>query len=205
MPNRPRFTYDEKTGRYRASSGRFLPASTVRNYLDRTLQSHRRTVDTLTAQLRDRSITLGEWERGMREQIKHIHVYSGMMAKGGVMQLSQSDYGVIGRRLQDQYALLRARADAVATGTQALDGSFTARARMYAQAGRGTYHLVERREMERRGFSGERNVLGPTDHCAGCVAETERGLVPIGTLTPIGERDCLSNCACEIVYEKEAA
>jgi hypothetical protein len=200
----PRWRYDEAAGRYRASSGRFLPASTIRQYLDRTIKNHRRVIDELTEQFRGRDITLGQWERGMRVELKQIHVYSALMAKGGRAQLTQSDYGVIGRRVRDEYEALRARADAVTTGTQAPDGSLAQRARMYANAGRGTFHVIERRDMERRGYAFERNVLGPTDHCAGCVAETARGAVPIGNLVPVGSRTCLTNCQCRIEYERAA-
>lgn len=200
----PRWRFDEATGRYRASSGRFLPSSVIRSYLDRTIQNHRRVIDQITESFRARDITLGQWERQMRTELKSIHVYSGMLAKGGRMQLSQSDFGVIGRRVRDEYEALRARADAVESGKQAPDGSLAQRARMYGNAGRGTFHIIERRDMERRGFAFERNVLGPSDHCAGCVGETARGLVPIGELVPIGARTCLTNCRCQIVYERAA-
>ena len=195
-----RFRFDEASGRYRASSGRFLPFSTVRSYLDRALDGHARAISQLTEQLRNRDITLGQWERLMRDEIKHIHVYSATLAKGGRMQLSQADYGRIGRQLREQYGFLREFADQVASGQQAVDGRLLSRARLYAQSGRVTFHLVERAEMEMRGFDLEENILAAAEHCAGCLTETARGRVPIGSLVPIGSRDCKSNDRCRVRY-----
>ena len=199
-----RFRFDEASGRYRASSGRFLPFSTVRSYLDRALDGHARAISGLTEQLRNRDITLGQWERLMRDEIKHIHVYSATLAKGGRMQLSQADYGRIGRQLREQYGFLREFADQVASGQQAVDGRLLSRARLYAQSGRVTFHLVERAEMEMRGFDLEENILAAAEHCAGCLTETARGRVPIGSLVPIGSRDCKSNDRCRVRYINSA-
>lgn len=196
----PRFRFNEKAGRFHASSGRFLPYSTVRGYLDRALDRHSENIRALTESLRDRTLTLGQWERAMRVELKSIHIYSGMMAKGGRAQLSQSDFGRIGRELRDQYGFLREFADAVANGSQPVDGRLTARARLYAQSGRVTFHLVERTDMIRRGWDSEENVLAAAEHCEGCLAETARGRVPIGTLVPIGQRPCRTNDRCRIRY-----
>ena len=196
----PRFRFSESTGRYRASSGRFLPFSTVRSYLDRTLDGHARAISDLTEQLRDRTITLGQWERAMREELKHLHIYSATMAKGGTMQLSQADYGRIGRELRDQYEYLRQFADDIASGKQAIDGRLAARAKLYAQSGRVSYHATERAEMQVRGYDLEENVLAAAEHCSGCLAETARGPVPIGSLVPIGQRPCRTNDRCRIRY-----
>lgn len=196
----PRWRYDESAGRFRASSGRFLPTSVVRQYLDRTLDGHAQEISRVSEQLRNREITLGKWEREMRRELKHLHVYSAMLAKGGRMQLSQSDYGRIGRELRDQYEHLRSFADQIASGQQPPDGRLLSRAKLYGQSGRVTFHLVERLEMERRGFDTEENILAASEHCGGCLAETAKGRVPIGTLKPIGTRDCLTNDRCRIRY-----
>ena len=196
----PRWRYNERAGRFQASSGRFLPFSVLRQYVDRTLDGHARAIADLTEQLRDRSITLGRWEREMRAELKHIHIYSAMLAKGGRMQLSQSDYGRIGREIRDQYDFLRTFADEIASGKQPVDGRLTARTRLYAQSGRVTFHHVERLEMERRGFDMEENILAAAEHCAGCLAATALGRVPIGTLPPIGSFECHSNDRCRRRY-----
>lgn len=200
MARRPSFRFDDVVGRFRGRSGRFLASSTIRGYLDRALDNHARAIVDLTEQLRSRSLTLGQWERAMRVELKHIHVYSATLAKGGRMQLSQADFGRIGRELRDQYEFLKGFADEIESGKQPVDGRLGARAKLYAQSGRSTFHSVERAEMERRGWDLEENVLAASEHCGGCLAETARGRVPIGTLTPIGQRTCRTNDRCRIRY-----
>lgn len=47
----------------------------------------------------------------------------------------------------------------------------------------------------------ERNIRHARDSCGGCIHETARGWVPIGTLVPTGYRDCRGNCLCSLEYE----
>lgn len=201
MPSpRPKFRFDPRSGRYRASSGRFLPSSTIRQWIDRTLDTHSRAVATLTEQFRSRTITLGQWEKGMRVELKHIHTYSALSALGGRSQLTQSDFGRIGQRLRQEYQFLQRLGDDIESGRQLPDGRLTNRARLFAQSGRSTFHAVERVEMLARGWDLEENVLANAEHCGGCLQETARGRVPIGSLVPIGSRPCLSNDRCRIRY-----
>ena len=99
---------------------------------------------------------------------------------------------------------MRDFADDIASGKQAVDGRLAARARLYAQSGRVAFHNVERFEMERRGWDTEENVLAAAEHCSGCLAETAKGRVPIGSLTPIGQRPCRTNDRCRIRYSNSA-
>jgi hypothetical protein len=196
----PEFRWSEPSGRFRGPSGRFVASSTIRGWIDKTLDNHTRAVATLTEQFRDRTLTLGEWERAMRGELKAIHIYSGMAARGGRSQLTQADYGRIGQRLREQYQFLTRLADEIQTGRTQVDGRITSRARLFAQMGRATFHAVERQEMLARGWDLEENVLANAEHCSGCLAETARGRVPIGALVPIGQRPCLSNDRCRIRY-----
>lgn len=58
--------------------------------------------------------------------------------------------------------------------------------------------------MANRGYVEERSVLGIADHCDGCLAEAGKGWRPIGTLLPIGGRDCKARCRCHFEYRSPA-
>jgi hypothetical protein len=171
--------------------------------IDRTLADHTRAVSVLTEQLRSRALPLGEWERRMRQEIKAIHLYSAMAAKGGRAQLTPRDLGRVGAQVKRQYAYLRRFADQISNGRQRLDGTLVTRTKLYAQAGRGSYEATRQREMRDRGYDEESNLLAPAEHCEGqgsCVEQTTRGWVPVGSLIPIGGRLCVTNCKCQIRY-----
>jgi len=200
MPPAPRpWRYDVSTGRYRGPDGRFLPRTRQRNILDTALASSSREMKSLGEQLRTRQITLPQWEREMRTQIKAAHLANGAMARGGFKRLGPREYGRIGAQVKEQYRYLAKFAREIEAGLP-LDGRFLNRTGMYAQAGRGTFHKLEQAEMADLGMTEERNVLHPADHCAGCLGETALGWVPIGDLVPIGSRDCRANDRCTIEY-----
>jgi hypothetical protein len=203
MPPRGRFVWNEKAGRFRAPNGRFLSSRQVRSMIDRTLAAHTRAVAQLTEQLRQRAVSLAEWERRMRAEIKGIHLYSAMAAKGGRSQMTAADNLAAGRAILRQYRFLRRFADQIASGKQRLDGTVVTRTRLYAQSGRGSFEATRQRAMRSRGFDEERNVLTDAEHCDGdgsCVEQTKRGWVPIGALIPLGGRRCVTNDKCFIQY-----
>ena len=123
-------------------------------------------------------------------------------AYGGRDAMTPERWGLVGSLVRQQYAYARRFADDVAAGRQRQNGTMDARARLYGQAGRATYELIRRRESAGAGFGYERNVLHAADHCAQCVAEAGRGWVPIGTLTPVGQRTCRTQCRCTLAYAR---
>lgn len=199
MPPRSNLRWSERAGRYRNARGQFVTAAAVRADLDRALDESARTVARLAEDLRTRRIGLIDWELAMRAEIRTVQLYSAATASGGVAQLSPAALGRVGAAVREQFRYLDTFARQIEAGAP-LDGRFTARARMYAQAGRSVYHRTERAEKERRGFRFEANILAPADHCATCVSETQRGRVPIGQLIPVGQRDCRVNCRCRVAY-----
>src|SRR5574338_668116 len=132
-PRRP-YTFDERAGRYRGPGGRFVRWGEVRAGLDRVIERSGARVKQLTESLRARSITAGEWEHRMRSELSALHVAAAEAAKGGRAQMSQADWGRVGREVRTQFEFLRARVDQIISGQQALDGTLTARATLYAEA-----------------------------------------------------------------------
>ena len=66
-----------------------------------------------------------------------------------------------------------------------------------------TYESIKRDEHKDAGFDEERSVLDEGAlHCADCPAEAAKGWVPVGELTPIGERECMTKCRCSIEFRK---
>lgn len=199
MEPRNLYRWNLPAGRYYGSDGRFVSFAAVRDALDAALDNHERILISLGEQLRDRSISITEWQLRMAQEIKIIHTYSAALAKGGWAQMTPADYGRVGYRLREQYAYLANFAAQIENGLP-LDGRFRERVKLYAQSGRLTYHMVLRAERRLRGDTEERNVLGIADHCGECVSTTKRGWQPIGALPLIGTRQCRSNCRCHIEY-----
>jgi hypothetical protein len=208
MPIRRRrsaFRWDTKASRFRrASSGQFLSRKVVIRAYEGALAGTRRTVRAISLQLRNGEITVRQWQREVAVALKDAHVYSAALARGG--QLSQADFGRVGRLVRDRYRFLEQFATDVAAGRIPLDGRFLARAEGYVLHARQARHLAERVEMQEvQLLTHEQNVLSPGENCEsgdriGCIEATAMGRVPIGTLPDIGTRTCLFHCECLVDY-----
>lgn len=213
------YVYDSRSHRYRSvQSGRYVSWQEVRNMLDRSLREAEGNMVRLSEQLRNRQISLAQWQLGIRDQIKTIHITSYALERGGWQNMTPADYARIGRLLHNpsaktpdewgQYQYLRRFAKDIESG-KALDGHFLQRVKLYAQSGRQTYHRAEHLLMRSLGFDQERSLLNPADHCTdqegprgGCVEQAELGWQELGTMTPIGKRNCLANDRCSVGYRK---
>lgn len=203
-PDRGGYTWDARTARYRRD-GRFVSRQQVRTWLDEALDAAGVRTGLLAERLRAGKIDLVSWQVRMAREVKNVQLYSAAAAKGGWAQLSPADLGRVGQSVQTQLRYLNRFAQDIRTGKQPLDGNMVARARLYAQSGRQMYHRTERLEMETRGYTQERSIRYAGDSCPGCVSEAAKGWVRIGSMVPIGQRDCKGNDRCSVEYRKEPA
>lgn len=206
------FTWNEAAGQYIGRDGRFVSRREIREAIDASIRNSQRTLRTLAESLRSGQITLAEFQTSMIREVKSAALSHAAAAKGGWAQMTQADYGRVGRFLrqgignqQGQYEYLARFIEDIESGRQPLNGAFLRRAEMYAQGGRTLYHEVERREMGKLGFDQERSVLSGAEHCPGCISEAQRRWVAIGEIVPIGQRDCKSNDRCRIIYRAKAS
>lgn len=208
------FGWNEAAGRYiDLSSGRFVPFADVRDALESVMDASGARMNLLTDQLIAEQISLAEWQIGMMEEIKIAHTAAAASASGGWAQMSQSDWGAVGRLVRDQYDFLRNFANEIASGQQRLDGTARVRTDLYAQAARGTFEETRRRyERLKNGMEEEARILGEADHCSsdddpngereGCLELAALGWQPIGTLPKIGNSVCITRCHCHFIYRK---
>jgi hypothetical protein len=195
------YQYDPRSRRYRnRASGQYLSAKTVRSAVDTVIDAQTVKMRSLAQSLVNREIALSDWQMQSAALLKALHVALGLAANGGLANTSNADLGYIASRIKEQYKYLNKMALQIRKGEQPLDGTLVARAELYTQAGRALYENVVGRAAVNSGATEERSVLGPADHCQDCVGEAAKGWQPIGSLIPIGERQCLANCHCTMQY-----
>lgn len=198
------YGWNEAAGQYyRLDNKRFVKRIEVRDAFEKAIDATKADMRRVSTALQNGEISVAEWRGEMMRYVKRVHVAESCAARGGWAQMSQADWGAVGGRIKRQYQYLENFAQEIHSGKYAVTGgNFLNRVDMYADAGRGTYERTVTKLMTDRGYTEERNVLGVADHCPECLAETARGWVPIGTLIPIGNRICLTNCHCEKEYRK---
>ncbi len=182
-------------------TGQFVSAQETRDILDAVMDGARLDMKDLALQLQSGTISLEEWQLAMRADIKAIQTASGALANGGWAEMSQADWGAVGRMTRTQYEYLDKFANQIFAGDQPLNGHFIQRVDLYGQSGRGTFEEMRRRyETINNGMTDECRILAEADHCNGCLEQASRGWQPIGTLDPIGAEECSNNCHCEFSY-----
>jgi hypothetical protein len=205
------FRYDDRAGRFRDSStGRFVSERQVRDAVDATVSLASEHMATLSSDFRAGTINAAQFLDGMLTEIKSVQIASALAAYGGRDQMTQSRWGYVGSVIREQYAYARQMVADVLDGKQRMNGRLDARARQYANSGRTTYENIRRREMALAGMAYELNVQHSDEGCEECVAASDRGWVPIGTLPPVGARICRGACLCTLAFaatrsEAEAA
>lgn len=195
--------YDQRTGRYRdPNTGRFIASEQVWAGVDRTISQSSDRMAAVSARLRSGSLTVDAWQREMQALVKQAHVASALAAHGGRAQMDPAAWGHLGARVREQYQYLRAFAQDIIDGRQVVNGRLDLRARQYAQSARQTFNLVDQASRLRGGATLERNVLSAAEHCAGCLQESARGWVPVGSLSRPGTRECRTGCRCRLDYRQ---
>lgn len=183
---------------YLDASGTPVPSRLVNEALDDVIRQATANMRSLTERLAAGDLSIAQWQAQMAVEIKTVHLVAASVGRGGWRQMSQADYGWVGQRIRGQYAYLKGFAEQIGTGQQPLGAQAEARAELYGNASRATQREMERRIGAQMGDAWEQNVLGIADSCNGCLDATDQGWVPIGTLPPIGTRDCQVNCHCVI-------
>jgi hypothetical protein len=200
MPTPRPYEWNPSATRYfDPATGRFLSRDAVRKAFDSVIDSERDRLMEAANELRAGNITLAEWQATMRQAIKDTALNAAYVAVGGVNQMGAADYGWVGAYTREQYAYLNEFTTQIRNGLP-LDGLFIRRAGMYASTARGAFHELQQDVQRDAGYTRERSLLHPAEHCDECVDQASIGIVPLGTCIPIGQRQCLGNCHCTMRY-----
>lgn len=181
-----------------------VPAAKVREWIDEAVSRSRARVRRISERFVAGKITLPAWSTQVQAEIKVAHTAMAEIASGGRAQFTAKQAGRLGQRLKEQYKYLGLFSNAIENGDVKLGAGLIARAELYAEGERATYEGMRRGNHKDAGFEQERSMLGDGDHCGECIDEEARGWVAIGELVPVGERQCLANCACEMSYQMTA-
>jgi hypothetical protein len=117
---------------------RVLGRDAERVIVDTNININKNDVISITQNLIDDVITVGDWEAQMRDALKAEYIQQYLLGIGGEGNLSQKDYGSIGGMLHDQYRYLDNFAQQIADG-ELTPGQVMMRAQMYANSARESF------------------------------------------------------------------
>jgi len=149
--------------------------------------------------LTEHDITLGQWERNMREQIKEEYIRQYLLGRGGRDLMTPVDWGSIGGMCADQYRYLDGFAAEIATG-ELSEKQIAARSAMYLHSAREAFERA--RDRAQPDVTEIQWNTTAAESCVDCVAYADMGWQPIaddpygGNLPGSGGTRCLVNCRC---------
>jgi hypothetical protein len=183
------YTFDPRIARYRGPDGRFITERTMQGALVALSDASAERMAGLASRLQAGSLKLAEWQAGMMAEIKTTHLAAALAA----------DFGAAGAQIKVQYQHLGRWAADIVSGKAALGDGLVSRARLYARASASTFDAMRIRDARNSGAEmEERNLSHSADPCGECPTLSRRGWVPLGTLPPVGTRQCVANCRCTI-------
>lgn len=203
LANILRWVYDRRANRYRdLRTGRFVSATQVRDWAQKAIDASADRVTTLAEMIASDRLTVTDWERAMRAEIKSEYVQQYLAGRGGVNMMTQADWGSIGGMLADQYRYLSGFARAIAAGNLS-EKQIAARARMYVNSAREAYERAHERSSVEAGMVYVHwNVDAQAENCNDCLDFQALGWRrldsnPYGGAYPgSGHTECLTNCHC---------
>lgn len=199
----PGFGWNASAGRYTdLKTGRFVKASVIRDAVDATITKSSERIRALTQSLMDGRLNLQSWEIQTAQELKILHLANQVAALGGFSNVDNKSLSRLESILAKQFAYLHRFATQISDGSQKINGSLLSRINLYVHAARATYEAERTIVMREAGYLYEISILHSRDSCQGCLGESQKDWQPIGTLIPIGERDCLTRCHCTLDYRK---
>lgn len=187
------WTYDDSNLDGRAT-GWDVTAEESEALLDDRLTEFQGQVLAVSEQLLD-SGDVQEWEDAIAVIILALSLGAYGLGKGGREQISAADIDYLQNRIRNQMTFLRGFSEGIAaeelTRRQILN-----RASYYPQDSRLNYDQGIRASYTAANWYWEKNVLSAAEHCTGCLDAAAQGWQPIGTLPPLGSRQCRFNELC---------
>lgn len=163
-------------------------------------------LQSLAKSLIDGKITPIEWQMEMRDYVRVLYREAVITAYGGAENVTQAAWGYEGSLVKKQYQFLDGFMQDILDNPNAwMNGRLLARMNLYKKAEWSILEEMIRFQKRQDGWTEEKRELGEADHCEGCLQQAGLGWRPIGTLDPIGSKECTTNCHCVFWYRKPAA
>lgn len=201
LASRAGYVWERATARYRdKATGRFISEGTLVNLAESFTGFTQDNLTRITEQMTSGKLSLADWQRQFAQELKDSYIVNSQIGRGGRNAMTQSDYGRIGQRLRGEYKYLNNFAQEIADGKLS-PAQIQARVDQYAAGTRKAYYDGRTAACKAGGFTEERRILHPAEHCEDCIGYASKGWQPIGTLPEPGESSqCRNNCKCEKEY-----
>lgn len=199
------YAYSVSRGRYyNLRTGRFVSAADVNTLLTDYLDSNMSRLSEFAGRVASGQASTQDLQNAMVSYLAESHATMYALGRGGVKQMTGSDFERLSERLEQEYNYLEGFMADIDSG-RVSEGQMQVRLAMYGESVWGTFWLGESAGAEAVGFTEERRIAvddkGTCDECQGFA---DQGWVDIGTLPKPGSKSpCLSRCRCSMEQRRK--
>jgi len=199
------YTWDPRVKRYRdRAGGRFVSEKAIIALTEGRIERAKDELKELGSRLASGRINLDTFQVEMANQLKTLHLQQYILGRGGLKNMSDSDYLTVARRLKDEYSYLRKFAKDLRSGSQS-EAQLKHRIELYAAHSKVSYLEAQQAVEKDAGSRFMRRLLGNCNpHCQDCLRYASQGWQPLGSLPLPGLKcQCGANCCCEVKYKTD--
>lgn len=196
------FWWDDNVKRWRDARGHFTARSFIIEQVDARIEAGFERLQDMLAAVVQEGAPVGAWQEAVYVELRRARLQMTALGYGGWDRVPASGWGRAGASLRRELEFLRGFAQDLADGKLS-EAQARARLAQYEQGVRTAYWEAKGGQMADSGAVYESSHTTPADHCDGCLREEARGIVPLGSLVPVGSRDCGSRCKCEMRWYDE--
>ena len=111
------WAWNKSAKRYQnTDNGQFLSQTRALELVDQSLAFSGDRALRLAELVANNELSPIDWRNSFRQELKEEYIRQSIFGRGGRDRMTQSDWGAIGRRLQDQYAMIDGIAARIAEG-----------------------------------------------------------------------------------------
>ncbi len=145
----PEWRWSDAAHNYRdLETGRWVSGVQVRSWSAAASKASGEAVTSMADMLADGRLNVRDWTLLMRDELKDVYIQQYVLARGGLEQMTQRDWGSIGAMLgRDQYAYLDKFAREIADG-KVSPAQIKRRAAMYVRSSSEAFERASARAHE---------------------------------------------------------
>lgn len=199
------YAYSVGRGRYyNLRTGRFVAAREVNGLLHDYLDANMTRLSAFADRVASGQASTQDLQNAMVTYLADSHATMYALGRGGVKQMTSSDFERLSERLEQEYNYLEGFMADIDSG-RVSRGQMQMRLAMYGESVWGSFWLGESAGAEAVGFTEERRIaIDDEGTCGKCEGYAKQGWVDIGTLPKPGQQSpCLSRCRCRMQQRRK--
>lgn len=159
-------------------------------------------LDNLAIAVADGRITIDEFDDALTAHVSYVNDVAYVLGRGGVNQMKLEDFLELSKIKASELQYVEKFMDDIASGNLS-SAQIRQRARLYTNKSYGTMSDGARSALKEAGYTHERRLLNPAEHCEDCIRYDAMGWQPIGTLPrPTEKSECRAHCKCSMEFKR---